>query len=243
LAPEPRKPQTGFLKFDQEMRPYFGKMKVADRTALLREVYRLCTFKKFFDSYVTTVREKARKSVPRFRKYRLWLAGVDKKLSKAMKAMQEAMDAANNYPRQDDQDGTDELKTLTVGKTLTAIVRTLNELGKAIDVVRYRQYVLAAGVHPTKRSGGEKKLVPQEPKGLEDTKLSLSEKAKQIDLWFIRYTGYILDKYHNKDGRPIQNYDQIIEHVFKFGFGLLRTPASIAKDLRRSRGKQPQQFF
>jgi hypothetical protein len=159
---------------------------------------------------------------------------MDAELSKARKAMLEAVDVANNNPRKDNPD---ELETLIVNKTLTALARAMTGLERVVGSVEYTQYLLAAAIPPEKRVKPEKKLVPQEPKGLKHTDLPLSEKTKQIDMSFIRYAASSLDKYHTKDGKPIRNYDQIISRVFESAFCRIRTAESIRRVLSRSRRK------
>lgn len=227
-------------KLSEDMELDFKQMEKGQRDALVTELHRMCVFKQFLDWYAATKREDVGRDVSRFRKYRLWLADVDEKLSEGMKAMHEAVDIANSNPRGNSQD---ELETLIVRKTLTALARSLNELQKAIDVVKNMQHSLAAGIHPTERTSVEEKLVPQEPKGLEHTKLPLSEKTKQIDLWFIGHADSILDKYRTKDGKPIPRHDKIIEHIFKFALNdRMRTDESIRKALSPVRRK-PRQLF
>ena len=221
------------------MKSYLPGMKADQREALLTELYRLANFKMFLDWYAARGRKSANDD-SRFRELRLWLATVDKKLDKAMLAMEEVRDAANRYPRRNDQD---ELYKLIVSKTLNALVRAGNEFGKAMTPVKRMQYALAAAVNPKRRTRAEKNLVPHEPKGLEHD-LLLSKKTRQIDLWFIRYAATILDKYHTKDGKPIPHHDQILAGVFEFAFGETRTEGSIRRNLSPSRrNKAAQQLF
>lgn len=229
--------ERSFNEFASKVKPHLPEMEREQRDALLTELYRMSNAKKVVEWHTATEREDAEENKRRFRKFRLWLVGVDKKLSEAMKAMENAVDAANRHPSQNNQD---ELETLIVRKTVIAIDRAGKGLGRAIEVVRHVQYDLAAGVHPRKRTPAEKKLIPQEPEGLERTNLPLSEKTKKIDLWFDRQASDVLDKYRQKDGRPIRKHAQIIERVFDLPFGVT---GSIQKELLPSRRKKPRQLF
>ena len=210
------------------------------RDALLTELYRMSIFKQVLDSFTATNREEVLEENARFRKYRLWLVRLDKELSTAMKAMQKAVDVVNSNPAKNNQD---ELETLIVRKTGTAIARSGNELQKAIDVVTHMQHSLAAGIHPTKRTDAENALIPQEPKGLKHIDLPLSEKTKQIEMSFIRYAASSLDKYRTKNGKPIRRHDKIIAHIFEFALNdPTRTDESVRKVLLPVRRK-PRPLF
>jgi hypothetical protein len=204
--------ERSFRRFAEKMNPSLLGMGKDQRDALLRDLHRISNFKTFLKEYTATERDEVRKNAQRFRKYRLWLAAVDKKLKAAMTAMNKVVGVANRNPGQNNKG---ELETLIIRKTLMAIVRAGKELGRTIELVQHIQYDLAAGVHPARRTRAEKKLVPEEAKGLEHTNLPLSEKTRKIDLWFMREAADILDKYRKKDGRPIPNHDQIIVDVFK----------------------------
>ncbi len=234
------KVQPSKKAFVEGMKSSLAKMKADQRDALLTEIYRMVIFKNFLEWYAETGREQVRRDTPRFRKYRLWLADVDEKLSTAMRAMHDTADAMNNYPRQNSEE---EIEKLILNKTGTAIARSGNALEKAIDLVRHLQYVLAAGIHPEKRTSAERRLVPTKPKGLAHTSLPLSERTRQIDLWFMRQVASILDKYRTKDHTPIKSYDQIIEHVFSAAFGVAKSPVSIRRQLSPSRRRKPRRLF
>jgi hypothetical protein len=226
--------------FAKDMKSYFPTMRADERDALITKLYRLATFKRFLDWYAATKRTEIQRDTPRFREYRIWLVDVEEKLSKAMKAMHQTADAANRYPRQNYHE---EIEKLIVGKTFNAIARAGQELQRAIDLLRHMQHSLAAGIHPKKRTGAEKRLVPEEPIGLQHTDLPLGEKTPKIDLWFIGQVAHILDKYRTSDGKPVRNYQQIIEGIFDSAFGVKKTPGSIQKELSPSRlQKRPPLF-
>jgi hypothetical protein len=212
-------------------------MKADQRDALLTKLYQLSDLKRYLDDRTAIKREEAERDKTRFREHRLWLADVDEKLSRAMRAMREAADAMNKYPSQNSEE---EIEKLILNKTGIAIARSGNALQKAIDVVKHMQHSLAKGIHPEKRTDAEKKLVTQEPKGLKHTELPLSEKTKEIDTEFIRCVGSVLEKYHTKEGKPIPRREQIIACVFKSAFGEVRTEGSILKHLSPSRRQQRQ---
>lgn len=227
--------------FTEKMKSHFSGMKADQRDALLTELYELAKVKDFIDcSAAPATRKRTANEKSRFRKDRLWLVKVDEKLDKAMQAMQEAGGVANGYPRQDSRD---ELHKLVVGKTLNALVRAGNELGKAMTVVRRAQYALAAGVHPKLRTRAERKLVlvRQESEGPKHP-LLFREKTRKIDLSFINKAASILDKYGTKDG-PIPRQDQIIAAVFEFAFGWNRSEGGIRRALSPSRRKSPDQLL
>jgi hypothetical protein len=226
-----------FKKFAMKMKPHLPEMDKDQRDALLTELYRMSNAKKVVEWHIETERGDAQENANRFRKYRRWLVSVDKKLTETMKAMEGAVATANSNPSQNNQD---ELETLIVRKTLIAIDRARKELGRTIEVVKHIQYDFAAGIHPTRRNPAENKLVPQEPEGLEHTNLPLGEKTKKIDHWFDRQASDVLNKYRQKDGRPIRKHGQIIEKAFDYPFGVT---GGIQKELQPSRRKKPRQLF
>jgi hypothetical protein len=225
-----------FNEFAVKMKPHLPEMHVDQRDALLTKLYRMSNANKVIEWYLAAERGDVRKNVQRFRQYRLWLVSVDRKLSEAMKAMYKAMAAANRYPKPDMQN---DLESFIVRQSLVAVDRAGNELGKVIKLVGRIQYDLAAGIHPRKRSPAEKKLVKQELGGLEHTKLPLSENTTKIDHWLGRQASDVLDKYRQKDGRPIRKHGQIIEKVFDFQYG---AAGGIQKELQPSRRKKSRQL-
>lgn len=163
--------------------------------------------------------------------YLPWLARVEKKLSKAMPSMQDAVNAANHHPKENDQT---ELHKLIVSITLKRLRRAHEEIRKAIRALKYMQYGLAANVNPKQRTHAEKKLVPQEPKSLEHD-LLLGEKTHMIDSSFIRNAATILNKYRKKNGKPIARPEMIIAGIFKFAFGRTEAEDNIRRNLSPSR--------
>jgi hypothetical protein len=225
-------------------------MSAAQRDALLKELYRLSKFKILFEGYVTHER-KGTNIAAVFRKFRLWLADLDKELSSAIQAMYRAKNIANKYPNWVELDKIDveksdldksELQKLVVGKTFNGLARAGNEIEKVMAFVKHAQFSLAAATHPKLRSDAEKKLVPQEPKGLEHH-LLVGKKSRNIDLWFTDTAADILRKYHRKDDKPISGVHEIIAAVFLSALGERKAAESIRKYLDRHRGKSPRPPF
>jgi hypothetical protein len=236
LTPQIKLPsKTLFVK---KMKPYLSGMTVSHRDALLTELHQLAALKVFLE-WSTDERGRASEALL-FRRYRRWLATLDRKLTKTIKSMEEAAFAATNYPPVDSEG---ELQQLIVRKTLRAFVRAGNALGNAMTFVERAQYALSAGVHPKLRTRAEKKLIRDEPKGLKHVPL-LGKKTRKIDLWFITNATSVLDKYHNKDDKPIPRHSQILASAFRVLFGdMMRTEESVRRALSPSRRKKPFQIF
>jgi hypothetical protein len=82
--------KRSFNKFAVKVKPYLPGMEAEQRDALLTELHRRTNFKTILESYTTIQRKDTQENARRFRKSRLWLVGVEKKLNEAMKAMEEA---------------------------------------------------------------------------------------------------------------------------------------------------------
>jgi hypothetical protein len=121
-----------------------------------------------------------------------------------------------------------------VSITLKELGRAQKELRKAMRTLGYMQYALAANVNPKQRTRAEKRLVPQEPKGLKHDRL-LGEKTHAIDMFFIRYAATLLGKYRTKNGKPIPRPEQILARVFEFAFGETIAEDTIRRNLSPSR--------
>ncbi len=236
-----------FKSFKQRMKVCLPEMSAGQRDALLKQLYRLSKVKILLDQHLARERKGANIAYV-FRKYRLWLVDLQTELNKAMKAMREAVNTANEYPKRfeldkididkDDLDK-DELQKLVVGKTLNGLAHALNEIEKVMAFVKHAQHSLAKGTNPKLRTGAEKRLVLQEPKGLEHH-LLLGEKSLEIDLRFLREADSALDKYHNKDGKPIAGRPQILAKLFESAFGSRRSESSTQKYLSPSRRNRRQ---
>jgi hypothetical protein len=214
-----------FRRFARQMDrlPYLKKMDDDQRTALLRELYRLAKHKQILERMT----EDVRKDVFKFRKYRRSLVDVERLLRQAMGKIMETA-TPKIYPRWNLSE------TLFGGEEVRmAIIRAGEELAKTIEIVGVKQRILAWLVNPQLRTDAENRLVDKESFLVGD--LSTTQ---QIDLEFIREAAARLARYRTEEGKPVPRHDKIIAHIFHFFFrDMMRTDESIRKDLERRRVK------
>lgn len=229
----------------REMKAVLPEMKAREREDLLKKLWRMAKVKRFLDGHLEQEYsiQKAKVEAVRFRKYRVWLGELDQQLQKARRELVAAAEKANQYPRwspKDDDPKMDYWKKLhkvTVSDVLHAIGNAGGQLDRAIYFVGRREYALAAMVHRPLRTRAEKKLVPKEPRELEN-RFFLNEKDKIIDLTFEAKVDSVLKQYRTKAGQPIPRHDQIIAAVFRNGFGQTIAEDSIRRYLSRTNPKR-----
>jgi hypothetical protein len=207
-----------------------GKLAKDQIEHLLSELYKFARHKIEYDIEI----ENWSKAIPKIRRAR-------KSVGSIKKLIEQAADRFDSVPRKYPvevkylNDLTDAHQEPLFSDALREISQSLRKMAEDAALV---EGMIAANVHPAKRTEDEKSLITAHrlsARHEEEYRQFLRPKTPAVDHWFIGVAAHHLERYEKEAGTRISGKERIIARLFDMMGEPGRTEGSISKELRRQK--------
>jgi hypothetical protein len=201
-----KKPLRSFTSYAQQMKGLanFRLMKAADRDELLRDLYRIAARKVRLEKWAATERSEAQE----LRKWKHFLQHTPLRLRAVLK---ELIKLAKHIPEVSDVeilfDGEEFRRTL---------YELVNNVETGMKLAEELEPVVVALINPGERTKVERRIARELVTRYE---FPVRESSLALDIWMVKEAAAQLNRYRDRNGKKISDYELIIWNVFKIALG------------------------